>query len=295
MLEVARNGESVRASFFLFGNTVRGALLISVSVVSGYFVVRAPNDPGFTPADLSRFTFLIAILVAHAISLAVFQHEIRVWDQKMADITAICLCFVVLSHCWKLARGKEGVLATEYYSSVLRARLGDFATTSDSFIGSERKASVLRHVASVQKDLTMRSGSVLSDGVSAIPDAAKAIILLLERLVEERWLGLLDLPDTLESEQVIQSSVERTSRRDGFIVIGGSAAAALMVGVAGATGLPVTAAIPAALIFLLGPAMLWGGRRLGMSPKVVLGSMANSMTGAGAAETPSARGESGNT
>ncbi|MGC0339531.1 hypothetical protein RKD20_004565 [Streptomyces sp. SLBN-8D4] len=281
LLQDARYAEGVRAALNALGSAILALVGLGMVAILVYFTVLTPNDPGLTPRDVRDVGQAAGILGAVVLFLLRLRRGFGGWDRDLSDLTAITLCLDLLSHCWGIARGEEKLLDVEYYCSRLCARLGDFASSSNAFSDPERREAVLNHVALVQKELTLHSGRVLSGGAADLPGMVKVTGLLLERLLEQRWLGLLDLPDSGEIESTVRSSAETDPPRDGFIVICGSIAAALMMGASAAAGLPVAGMMPGALMLLLGPAMFWGRNRLGVSPRIVLDSIRNSVIGEG--------------
>ncbi|GGO49420.1 hypothetical protein GCM10012287_26730 [Streptomyces daqingensis] len=105
---------------------------------------------------------------------------------------------------------------------------------------------------------------------------------LIDRLIEERWLNLLDVPQTADDEVLQTSSPDpNEDRRDAWIVMGGSLLAAVALCIVTTLGVPLTAGIPAAFVFLMGPAVLMGSRKLGASPRGLLTSVRSSVEGGG--------------
>ncbi|MEU6420223.1 hypothetical protein [Streptomyces spiralis] len=191
---------------------------------------------------------------------------------------AIRSCFLILSECGDMHRGSVKPLEVDNDVSLLCRELGDFVTSTDMFPDPGRRASVVHHVGAVQRAVMESSQKLLAEGKAGIPDLVRTIGTLLDSLVEQRWLNLLDIPGAPASYSVTRSPQNEPNRRDAWIVIGGSVAAAVGLGVAATVGVPLGAAIPAALVFLLGPATLWGSRRLGMSPQRLLESVRTPIT-----------------
>jgi hypothetical protein len=159
--------------------------------------------------------------------------------------------------------------------------LADFANTNQVLNKPPRQQEVARHVDRVQEELRSASGRILSGGLEEIPGLVRSVGTILERTIERRWLCLLDLPSTGSPPPPAHTSHRENGKRDALIVMGGSLAAAIGLGVANTAGVPLSAAVPATLVFLLGPATLWGSRRLGVSPRGLLDSVRTSVAESG--------------
>ncbi|SFS73372.1 hypothetical protein SAMN04487982_103210 [Streptomyces sp. ok210] len=245
-----------------------------------YAIFTWGDHPNFDPEGARELINVLVIIFSSWAATQRFETFLRRWQKQNCDIEAIISCFFILHLCGDLVRNKARPLEIEESVRDLREELGDFVTSSEYFSEPSRRESVSRHVALVQQELMSSSGTLLTGGSLNVPGVVKTIGCLLERIIQQRWLGLLDLSDGAEPESVTLSPEDRTGKRDAWIVMGGSIAAALGLGVAAAMGVPLSAAVPAALIFLLGPATLWGSRRLGMSPRSLLDSARTSVAGA---------------
>ncbi|MET7700419.1 hypothetical protein [Streptomyces sp. NPDC005485] len=139
--------------------------------------------------------------------------------------------------------------------------------------GSARQSELFEHTVRVKAALDECAGRVLKEGKNALPRLMVMLMKLLERLSEGRLLGLLDEselpaycpPSAAELE-------EETRKSDGRIVLWGATAAAVAAGVMISLGVPTGAVVPAALIFLMGPAALWGSKKVG-TPRELMDSM----------------------
>ncbi|MDT0480339.1 hypothetical protein [Streptomyces doebereineriae] len=271
----------MRSAFYLLMHAVAFISAAITATYALYLNTVTPNRPGFTAADLSDLSFVTSILLSEIVFLILLLRRAEAWRRESADVSAIFFGYSVLWISWDLANGKGKVLDVDEALSLVRANLGDFAAHSDYFADPERRDSVLRHVAAVQRELMKCSDRLLSDGVLALPDLVKTVGPFLERLVDQRWLGLLDLPDAADAESIVRSAGDRDSRRNALIIISGAAIAALVVGLATTVGISAeTAVLPAALVSLVGP-VIWGGKSLGVSPRVILGSIMGSTSGDG--------------
>ncbi|MFF7369446.1 hypothetical protein [Streptomyces tricolor] len=277
LLEEVRRAATSCSALDLLGAVLWALVTVVMLGLVMYRMATMQDHPKLTPADVENIAIILGFLSAGSIAASLVRCSSRDWMRKIADLAAIVQCCDILDLCGRVATGREALLRLEEHCDALCVDIGDFAVSSKVFLNSMRRDSVLRHVALVQQEVMSRSGAVLRDGPTALPGLIQVIGTLLERLIEQRWLGLLDVTATGEAESIARSSVHRNGKRDAWIVIVGSLAAAIAAGAAVAVGLPLTAAIPSALIFLLGPAMLWGSRRLGVSPRIVLDSIRTSV------------------
>jgi hypothetical protein len=212
----------------------------------------------------------------------------RTWRRKVSDLEAFATCLSILRRCGEKHKGSYGggALSIDLEVSSLCRQLGDFAASPAFSMDAERRSSVAHHVAEVQRVLMEASAGVLTNGKDGLADLVAKVAELADNLYEERWLRLLEIPDAADLDAVTQNVDNSVGKRDAWIVIAGSLVAAVGIGAAAVLGVPVAAAVPAALIFLLGPATIWGSRRLGMSPKNLLESLRTPIAEAGQGGVP---------
>ncbi|PBC69819.1 hypothetical protein BX265_7177 [Streptomyces sp. TLI_235] len=127
--------------------------------------------------------------------------------------------------------------------------------------GERRRTALQPHIARVQLAVETEMSMVLRDGPEAVPRLGRLLATMLDRSVQGRWMGLLDETDLpTEAAELV---APREAKQDRWVVLGGSAAAAAVMGTAIIAGLPVAAVAPAALTALIGPAVMWGSDKLG--------------------------------
>ncbi|MGW1034287.1 hypothetical protein ACWD4Z_19115 [Streptomyces antibioticus] len=270
-------------------------LLVQVLVVGfmSYHLYESDGGRGFTPENLYNSSWTLGALLSWIVFSARIMRAKGEWRRKTADQEALRSCIYVLHLCGEVIRGKVRILEVEEAVTMLCGELGDFSSSSPSFSDQRRKESVTAHVSLVQQELMESSGVLLSAGSPGLSRLIERVGTLVERLIEQRWLCLLDLPEGVSVEAVTLSSEEKIDRKDAWIVIGGSMLAAIGLGAAVSMGVPLVAAAPAALVFLLGPATLWGSKRLGISPRNFLDSTRVPVAEANASGSQQQAGSSG--
>ncbi|MFJ5058532.1 hypothetical protein ACIP96_03830 [Streptomyces nigra] len=258
-------------------NSLAANILLLVQLAAGGFVAylfyKHGVDRGWSRENLVKNSQGITVMISLFLVTAQLVFFKREWRRKTADQEAIRSCFYILYLCGKVARGKAKILDVEEAVVELCGELRDFASSAPSFSSQQRKGDVAAHVSHVQQELMRVSGSLLAEGLSGLAKVAEQVGVLTERLIAQRWLCLLDLPGEGVAEPVSPLPDGKVDRKDAWIVLGGSMLAALGLGAAVSMGVPLVAAAPAALVFLLGPATLWGSKRLGISPRNVLDSV----------------------
>ncbi|WP_328553114.1 hypothetical protein [Streptomyces sp. NBC_00358] len=247
---------------------------------------KTPDWPS-TPEQLRTCGLLWGIALAASALMFIQMNYCHMWRRENSDNAAIIICFSILRQLSELPRNAANILEIEDLFAKLAKEIADFASASPHFSTPSRRVDVERHTSAVRAELMRQSGELLSRGVTQVPAAVATIGTLLERLTQQRWLQLLDVEGADISTPEV---VDDTDRRDSWIIVGGSAFAALGLGSASALGIPLTAAIPSALVFLLGPATLWGSSRLGLTPRSVLASTRASLTDATQDDSPSSPG-----
>ncbi|MFF9601170.1 hypothetical protein ACF1GY_02705 [Streptomyces sp. NPDC014684] len=240
---------------------------------TGYHLYKSGDHKGFTPENLYNLSLIFGALLSWlAFSYRILRAR-EEWRRKTADQEALRSCIYVLHLCGEVVRGKAKILEVEEAVMTLCGELGDFSSNSPALSDPRRKENVAAHISLVQQELIESSGVLLSEGFSGLARLIERVGTLLGRLIEQRWLCLLDLPAGVSTEGVTLSPEEQVDRRDAWIVIAGSMLAAIGLGASVSMGVPLVAAVPAALVFLLGPATLWGSKRLGVSPRDFLASV----------------------
>ncbi|MEV6212560.1 hypothetical protein [Kitasatospora sp. NPDC051914] len=166
----------------------------------------------------------------------------------------------LLRNCSAAASGGLTLLELDQRVTRYTNQLGWFAAYG---VDRERRRAALQpHIARVQLAVETEMSNVLRDGPDAVPRLARLLATLLDRSVQGRWMGLLEEAD-LPTERT-ELVAPRGDRYDRWVVLGGSVAAAAVMGTAIIAGLPASAVAPAALTALIGPAVMWGSDKLGI-------------------------------
>ncbi|MER7582565.1 hypothetical protein ABTY56_21485, partial [Kitasatospora sp. NPDC097691] len=191
----------------------------------------------------------------------------------------------LLRKCSEAAAGTLPLLELDRHVHRHTNRLGWFAMYG---VDREQRRNALRpHIAGVQQALEREMSNALRDGPQAVPGLARLVATLLDRSVQGRWMGLLDEADL--PEVLAELVTAREGRHDRAVVLAGSVAAVVIVGVATAADLPASVTAPAALTALIGPAVMWGSEKLGTLREYH--GMVRGGLGAPAAEPPAPAGE----
>ncbi|MFJ5914340.1 hypothetical protein ACIQFW_00880 [Streptomyces ardesiacus] len=269
----ARIRRDALSKFTLIGSLTTPVLFLAIVALAAFYL----------PQDVSEETVVdMAVIVGGLLAILFVQFRFadisNQWKRQNSDAEAIASCVFVLH---LLTHRRLDPLGVEEAVADLCDELAIFVNSNAVLNNSARQAEVSRHVGQVQKELRQVSGNILSGGVSEIPGLVRSVGTILERLIEQRWLCLLDLPETASHSPSARASHLQDWKRDAWIVMGGSLAAAIGLSAAAMSGVPLSAAVPATLVFLLGPAALWGSRRLGVSPRGILDSVRASVEASG--------------
>lgn len=225
---------------------------------------------------------VIGCLVAGIGSVRVTGTYSRKWVMRNSDVDAVWACLGALQACHYYAAGNADGRVVEHAVARLCSELQYFAVVGGGFADPHKQRAFARHVMQVRKELFDSTDRIFIDGVTANSGVVERLAIIASRMCEQRWLRLMDVVD---ADVVASSAAEtRGDRRDTWIVLGGSLAAAIGLGAAAAAGVPLMAAVPAALVLILGPATLWGSSRLNMSPSGLLRSMSGSLSNSAQAE-----------
>ncbi len=175
-----------------------------------------------------------------------------------------------LSLCGSLVRGDSTPLVLDQHVSLLSRQLGTFSVVGYSGMSEQRKGELRKHVQEVQQALHLAATKILREGPAGCGELVSLLSVLMHRLREQRWQALLDDGQLVTNDSPLQHAVIDKERGDSWIVLVGAIIAAAFVGLATTLGVPAAATVPAALIFLLGPAALWGSKKLGVTPRYLL-------------------------
>ncbi|WP_190084778.1 hypothetical protein [Streptomyces longisporoflavus] len=182
-------------------------------------------------------------------------------------------CCFAIDRCLRAYEGRVSLLTLDRRNQRLNRALTRFGETDAVGFSSHRKKQLFEHTARVGAALDVYNERILREGTQAIPDLVKQLFIILERMADDRWLALLDEHDLPAYAPPSSEELESEARRtDATIVFGGATVAALFTGIAISLGAPASAVIPAALIFLLGPAAMWGSKKLS-NPRETLDAM----------------------
>lgn len=292
--EYSKASRSCRA-LWQFVRVRMWVLALSLVSISVYALLRGDGGSKITSERINLYGLGYGCGLFACLAVWRVLQAGKKWRRQNSDAEALRTCLRVLYLCGELHVGRVKALRVDREIADLCREIGDFVTSSDMFPDPGRRSAVLHHTSAVQTVLMDTSQTLLNSGKSGIPDLVEVIRTVLENLMDERWLNLLDASAVTTQESVTQSPDGVLRRRDVWIVIGGSAAAAIGLGAAASLGVPLVAAVPAALIFLLGPATLWGSSRLGMSPRQLLESVRTPIVEQGGAQQPPAATGSGTT
>ncbi|MGW5434051.1 hypothetical protein ACWET9_44040 [Streptomyces sp. NPDC004059] len=266
------------------------AAVMATLAVAGLVITVHPSaseDPQFVRDAWLPFLSLSAGLASAAV-LWVYRSR-SLYRRRVGasfPITSAADLSRLLRSCWKAHQGDMQLLELDRQITRYTNSLGWFAAYG---IERERRRAALRpHIAKVQQALETEMSNVLRDGVGALPRLARLLAIMLDRSVQGRWMGMLDETDLpLQEVDLVTAQEDKYDRR---AVLGGSAAAAAIMGVAITAGVPASAAAPAALTALIGPAVMWGSEKLG-SKREYMQTMTTHLDGAAAdpaANTPPA-------
>ncbi|MFD7710137.1 hypothetical protein [Streptomyces sp. NPDC059786] len=254
-------GLHVWATLFAFVPTV----LLGMLALAGLIITVHPgasSDPEFARENTLPFFSLSAGLASAAVLW--FYRSRRLYRRRVGEslpLTSAVYLARLLASCWKAAQGSLTLLQLDRQLTSYTNRLGWFAAYG---VDRERRRTALRpHLAGVQQALETEMSNVLRYGIGALPGLARLLATLLDRSVQGRWMGLLDEADLPRNTEALITVGE--DNNDRWVVLAGSAAAAVIVTAAVAAGLPAAAVAPAALTALIGPAVMWGSGKLGSS------------------------------
>ncbi|SOE13662.1 hypothetical protein SAMN06272775_4639 [Streptomyces sp. 2323.1] len=224
-------------------------------------------------------------------ALLAWQPARRSWTRLGGDHRAVDWCLVVLHDARLATQGRaDAIRAVNIGMESLGRVLEEYAAQSVVFPSEAQRSAVRTHAAQVRRALIAEADGLLRDGQAALPAVIGTLLTLLDRLAAGRWLALLDIE--APGDPVAEGDESRTepaeTGQDRLVALGGSVLAAGGLAAAAAFGVPLAAAVPGALVFLFGPAMLWGGKDLRPSARRMLASMQEGIGRAGTAPEPPA-------
>lgn len=192
--------------------------------------------------------------------------------------TAFYLCCRTLITCHSAAEGKASLLYLDRRMHYFTLSLVRFGKSGAPQLSPKRQQQLLEHASRVSVAFNSRSERFFIDGVNAIPDLVKSLTDVLERISDEKWLNLMDETELVAYQPPSTEELEEEVRRaDGKVILLGATTAAILVGVLISLGVPAGAVVPGALIFLLGPATVWGSKKVG-NPREMLDAFKGGIT-----------------
>ncbi|MFJ8798545.1 hypothetical protein [Streptomyces sp. NPDC102487] len=221
-----------------------------------------------------------AMFTAFIVNMLVAFHGLRRfqgWKKENGDHVSLILTIGLINYLNKGEARSINSLAIEDQVAAICQKLGDFVATSPHLTAPDRRRQIESHVLAVQKRLSGHAAGFFRDGADHTQDAITDLATLLGRLVQGRWLRLLDIADDETADVTTSASAEN---HDAWLVAGSSAFAAVALASAVTLGVPVSAAAPGAVFLLLGPAALWG-RNLGVTPRGLLESAKATLANSG--------------
>lgn len=217
------------------------------------------------------------------VAIALYVFAIMWWPLELRRVRAFvasvghrrafyecCRCVVL---CLDVREGRSTIISVDRRVHQIGRALIRFGESEARKGGASRQNQLFEHAVRVKAALDECAGRALKEGESALPDLVAMLMKILERLSAGRLLGMLDeneLPAFVPpSAEELEGEADKGDRR---IVLWGAAAAAVVAGVMISLGVPAGAVVPAALIFLMGPAVLWGSKKIG-NPRELMDSM----------------------
>ncbi|WP_176154655.1 hypothetical protein [Streptomyces sp. NA03103] len=196
------------------------------------------------------------------------------YNGAAADLGALLQCVDVLDKSKRVIRGDGGILDLEVSVNHLVSNLEKYSQQGVRISKGSSGGLVRAHVSLVRERLAEGMADVLREGPVKAPELVRLIATILSRIVEERWLCLLDeaQPGGPEAPDPVVDDIAKR-RRDTGIIVAGSIGAAAAMGLATAAGIPLAVSFPVAMVLLMGPAAIWGSRKLGASPGGLLDSV----------------------
>ena len=272
----------VWSSITTLGSFVAGSICV-VYIVS--------HSPVLSPGYFYSTSKAVALGVCFYLTYRVADRESVRWQWATWDLDCLDECVAILIACGECRRGVGGILDVDRHVTNLCGCLGSFAMDGGGFRSLGKREALSWHLRQVQDDLLKSTDVLLQEGEISLEGVVERAATILDRICEQRWLRLLDLPETTDSDLASTPVAETRGGRDTWVVLGGSLAAAVVLGASGAVGLPLGTAVPAALVLALGPAAVWGSNRLNMSPRGLLHSMSGVLTSAPTNDTTDSQAE----
>ncbi|WP_143676475.1 hypothetical protein [Streptomyces sp. TLI_146] len=229
-------------------------------------------------ADRESFYTAIALYVFAILWWPLELKRVRSFLAAVGHRRAFYECCKCVVLCLDVQEQRSSILLVDRGVYRIGRTLIQFSKSETRRGGTARQRELFEHAVRVELALDECVGRVLKEGVSELPNLVAMLMRILERLAAGRLLALLDdnqLP--VYTPPSAEELEEETTKGDRRIVLWGATAAAAAAGVTISLGVPVGAVVPAALIFLMGPAVLWGSKKIG-NPKDLMDAMRQGVT-----------------
>ena len=274
---MALDGFKVARGIPLFGTLSAFLLPIVAFIVStslaAPFVREAYESEFHRLGDRSSFYVAISFYVFAAMWWPLELKRIRSVVSEAGHQRAFYECCSCVAMCLYSLEGISSPLRIDRRIHATGRVLIRFGESEVRKGGVARQKELFEHAVRVKSALDEYAGKVLKEGNVALPGLVAMLMKILERLSEGRLLCLLDENELPAYAPPSEAELEEETRKsDGRIVLLGATAAAVAAGFMITLGVPAGAVVPAALIFLIGPAALWGSKKIG-NPREFLDSM----------------------
>ncbi|WP_158678805.1 hypothetical protein [Streptomyces sp. Tu6071] len=210
-----------------------------------------------------------------------FSKALKKWENEDANEIAIAYCFVMM-RIYRYATIVGSIDFDVAKSKNICENLKDFAKDGRPFEEPDLRRAVTQHVSQVTVKIESDTRKLFHSGVAQIPEAARNVSHVLDRVIQHRWLALLEV----ESEQIDSDDVSESvsNRRDIWIGVGSILGVAAALTLALALKTPLDTLTPILLVLFLAPTALWGGRALREPAGQLLGSVTGGAGRDGAAD-----------
>ncbi|MET7746729.1 hypothetical protein [Streptomyces sp. NPDC005385] len=248
-------------------------------------------NPPLPSAPESALVVSVGGFVAFAtimLTTVTIARKFQAWKKANGDHGSLTAAVELVNYLGKGESREINSLAVEDQMRGICQRLCEFAATSPHFSSPDRRREIESHVLAVQKRLFDHAGAFFKDGADHTGATIADLATLIGRIVHGRWLRLLDIEDGEAADVTTPAAADS---HDAWLVVGSSAFAAVALASAVSLGVPVSAAVPGAVVLLLGPAAVWG-KNLGITPRGLFESTKAALAGpaeaAGQQEPPPA-------
>ncbi|KAB1978619.1 hypothetical protein [Streptomyces triticiradicis] len=275
--DMALEGYKASRGIPLFGGVSAFLLPIVAFVIStslaAPFVREAYESEFHKLSDRNPFYVAIALYVFAVMWWPLELRRVRGVMSEAGDQRAFYECCRSVAMCLYVLEGSSQLLWVDRSVHASGRMLIRFGESEIRKGGITRQKELFEHAVRVKAALDECAGKALKEGNVALPELVAMLMKILERLSEGRLLCLLDESELpVYSPPSVAELEEETRKNDGRIVLWGATAAAVAAVAMISLGVPAGAVVPAALIFLMGPATLWGSKKIG-NPRELLDAM----------------------